>query len=72
MYVLLLELPACVSFQILFRRISRSIIYSELEDAIDVTYVDFSDSSDDAKLNVSIEVMLIHNFELSSSFHVER
>jgi len=55
------ELPACVSFQILFRRISRSIIYSELEDAIDVTYVDFSDSSDDAKLNTLPAFMIYKN-----------
>ena len=50
---LLLELPDCVAFNIVFRRIARSIIYSELEEEVDLTYVDFTDSPDDAKLNVS-------------------
>ena len=43
----------CVGFNIAFRRLCRSITYSDLEEGVDMTYVDFTGSSNDASLNVS-------------------
>ena len=59
--IVILELSECTTFSIAFRRLARSIIFSQLEEVVDIIYIDFTDNSRDAQLNVSEKCVTEYN-----------